>query len=343
MADAINLGYERTLEEEEMKTPSLVEESPQIPVKRPKIQTVAIATLKGKELARGGEVFAGSRDLFTQSPYDLGIPEDVLNALPGQPHGLYLVLAGRMAEDGDWVDGLWEIRQRLVIFAVYGAKNLELSEGKVPPRQHILQAYKRVARLEYPDWDFQKGEFTPIMEEVAVPVPGRKGQTRKLWALMTLPKGMSSMTFLTPQNRYNGRRGDHMVLFQEFPWELPQTQSYQIFDVPAMVEDGKLIEVIQSRFEEKLVGPPLVKGRVNPVTCRKAWDVTMTFKKVCDEDSQEVVGTIPVGERIWMQAWKPWRVRNGVHCTGCHGQGHQVNECPLRSYAIPYDQRPPTC
>ena len=77
-------------------------------------------------------MFAGSRDLFTQSPYDLGILEDILNAPPGQPDGLYSVLAGRMAEDGDWADGLWEIQQRLVMVAVYGAKNLELSEGKDP-------------------------------------------------------------------------------------------------------------------------------------------------------------------------------------------------------------------
>ena len=110
-----------------------------------------------------------------------------------------------------------------------------------------------------------------------------------------------------------------------------------------MVEDEKLIKVIESRFREKLTGLPHVKGRVNPVTCRKAWDVTMTFKKIHDEDGQGVVGTIPVGERTWMQAGKPWKIRNGVHCTGCHGQGHQVHECFLRPYAAPYDrQRPPT-
>ena len=49
VADAINLGCERMLEGEEMNTPSPMEESPQVPVKRPKIQTAAIATPKGKE------------------------------------------------------------------------------------------------------------------------------------------------------------------------------------------------------------------------------------------------------------------------------------------------------
>ena len=49
VADAINIGYERMLEGEEMKTPSLMEESPQVPVKRPKIHTMVIATPKGKE------------------------------------------------------------------------------------------------------------------------------------------------------------------------------------------------------------------------------------------------------------------------------------------------------
>ena len=51
----------------------------------------------------------GSRDLFIRSPYDLGILEDILNAPQGKPYGLYSVLAGRIAKDGDWADGLWEI------------------------------------------------------------------------------------------------------------------------------------------------------------------------------------------------------------------------------------------
>ena len=49
IVDSINLSYKKTLEEEEMKNPSLMEEVPQAPAKRPKIQTVAITTPKGKE------------------------------------------------------------------------------------------------------------------------------------------------------------------------------------------------------------------------------------------------------------------------------------------------------
>ena len=86
-----------------------------------------------------------------------------------------------------------------------------------------------------------------------MPVPGRKGQTSKSWALMMLPKGISNTTFLCPQNRYNSKRGDHMVLFKEFPWKFSGTQSYHIFDGPSTMEDKKMVKVIQSRFGEGLL------------------------------------------------------------------------------------------
>ena len=108
-----------------------------------------------------------------------------------------------------------------------------------------------------------------------------------------------------------------------------------------MMEDKKMVKVIQSRFVGKLTEPLHVKGRVNPMTCKKVWEVTMTFGRVCKEDGKEVVGIIPVGERNWVQAGRTWKVRNGVDCTGFHGQGHQINECFLAPYAMPHDQRPP--
>ena len=104
VGDAINLGCERMLEGEEMKTPSPMEESPQVLVKMPKIQTMAIPTPKGKERARGGEAATGSKDLFTRSLFDLGILEDILNAPPGQPDWLYSVLAGRPRMETGWMD-----------------------------------------------------------------------------------------------------------------------------------------------------------------------------------------------------------------------------------------------
>jgi len=81
--------------------------------------------------------------------------------------------------------------------------------------------YKRVARKEHPDWDLQRGKYLPILEEVVIPVPGKSGCLNKSWALMTLPEGLLGPPFLCPQNCYSSKRGDHMVLFQEFPWELP--------------------------------------------------------------------------------------------------------------------------
>jgi len=44
-------------------------------------------------------------------------------------------------------------------------------EGKIAPRNHVLDAYKRVIRKEHPDWDLWKGEHLPILEVVAIPMP----------------------------------------------------------------------------------------------------------------------------------------------------------------------------
>jgi len=167
------------------------------------------------------------------------------------------------------------------------------------------------------------------LEEVAMPMPGRSGCLNKSWALMMLPEGLSSESFLHPKNHYSGKRRDHMVLFQEFPWELPGVQAYQIFGVQSTVMDEKMVEVIQGKLGAKLLGPPHVKSKVNPTSCHKVWEVTLNFTKRHKEDGQQVMGKIPVSEREWIQAGQRWSIRNGIHCTGCHGQGHQINECLL--------------
>jgi len=43
---------------------------------------------------------------------------------------------------------------------------------------------KRVMRKECPDWDLQKGEHLPMLEEVAIPIPRKNGCMNKSWALM---------------------------------------------------------------------------------------------------------------------------------------------------------------
>ena len=106
------------------------------PVKRPKIQTKALATPKGKGQLRLREIGGGSGDVPIRNRFDLGIPEDILKLAPSQPNGVYPALVARMAKDGDWVDRLWNIRGRLVLVAIYRARDLGRSEGKAPPRNH---------------------------------------------------------------------------------------------------------------------------------------------------------------------------------------------------------------
>ena len=68
-----------------------------------------------------------------------------------------------------------------------------------------------------------------------------------------------------------------MVLFQEFPWELSGIQAYQIFGIQPTVMDMKMVEVIQGKLGEKLLGPLQVKSKVNPTSCQKVWEVTLDF------------------------------------------------------------------
>jgi len=151
-----------------------------------------------------------------------------------------------------------------------------------------------VTRKECPDWDLWDWDHLPVLEEVAMPMPGRSGHLNKSWALMMLPEGLSSESFLHPKNCYSDKRGDHMVLFQEFPWELPGVQAYRIFGVQSTVMDEKMVKVIQGKLGEKLLGPPQVKPKVNPTSCQKMWEVTLNFTKSHEEDGQQVMGTIPV-------------------------------------------------
>src|SRR5882724_8920949 len=169
-------------------------------------------TPKGKGKSKNGEVGKGSKDVLTRSKFDLEIPEDILKTDLGQPNRVYLALEGRMAKDRDWEDGLWNIKERLILVSIYGAKDLSWLEGKIASRNHILDAYKRVMRKECPDWDLQKGEHLAILEEVAIPMPGWNGHLNKSWTLIILPEGLLSESFLHPENNYSGKRGEHMVL-----------------------------------------------------------------------------------------------------------------------------------
>ena len=175
-----------------------------------------------------------------------------------------------------------------------------------------------------------------------MPITRRRGCLNKSWALMMLPEGLLSGSFLCPENCYSRRKGDYMVLFQEFPWEFPGIQAYQIFSIQSTVTDVKMVEVIQGKLGAKILGPLQVKSRVNPTSCQKVWEVTLDFTKSHGEDGQQVMGTIPVSEREWVHTRQKWSIRNGVHCTGFHSQGHQVNGCLLAPYAPLYDLRPPT-
>jgi len=134
---ALNKGFERQRKGKERKPNTPVEVTPPPnPIKCPKIQTEALVTPTGKSQPRFGEIGGGSREVLTRRRFDLGIPKDILKLPPSQPDGFYLALAARMAEDGDWADSLWNIRGRLVLVAIYRARDLGRSEGKAPPRNH---------------------------------------------------------------------------------------------------------------------------------------------------------------------------------------------------------------
>ena len=108
-------------------------------------------TPKGKSKPKNGEVGEGSKDILIRSKFDLEIPKVILQTALSQPDGVYLALAERMAEDGDWADGLWNIKKWLILVTIYRAKDLSRLEGKIAPRNHVLDMYKRVMRKECPN------------------------------------------------------------------------------------------------------------------------------------------------------------------------------------------------
>ena len=75
-------------------------------------------TPKGKSKPKTREVREGSKEILTRSKFNLEIPKDILKSTPSQPDGVYSALEERMAEDGDWADGLWNIRERLILVAI---------------------------------------------------------------------------------------------------------------------------------------------------------------------------------------------------------------------------------
>src|SRR5882724_4907108 len=115
-----------------------------------------------------------------------------------------------------------------------------------------------------------------------------------------LPEGLLSGPFLQPENCYSGKRGDHMVLFQEFPWELLGVQAYQIFGIQSAVMDDKMVKVIQNRLGVKFSGPLQVKSKVKPTFCQRVWEVTLDFTKIWEEDGQQVMGMILMRESVWI-------------------------------------------
>jgi len=73
-----------------------------------------------------------------------------------------------MAEDGDWPMAM-DIMERLILVAIYGAKDLGRSEEKSPQEFTSLMCIKGWTGKEHPDWDLWEGENLPILEEVAMP------------------------------------------------------------------------------------------------------------------------------------------------------------------------------
>src|SRR5882724_10705726 len=110
VANALNKSFEIKEKKKEKNIDPPMEIIPLNPAKRPKIQTEAFATPKGKSQPKSGEVSEGNEGPLTKSRFDLGIPEDILKLAPSQADGIYSTLVERMAEDGDWVDRLWSIR-----------------------------------------------------------------------------------------------------------------------------------------------------------------------------------------------------------------------------------------
>ena len=91
-------------------------------------------------------------------------------------------------------DRLWEMRERLLLAAVYGARRLGKYVGRPPATGLIAECIRRWIQAEKPSWDLMKSNF--MLEDLVAYNPIEKNSSPPVWTLVVLPEGLDNAIFL---------------------------------------------------------------------------------------------------------------------------------------------------
>ena len=96
---------------------------------------------------------------------------------------------------------------------------------------------------------------------------------------------------------------------------------------------------VEEKLRGRIIESPVLIKRVDR-SQKPVWDLTVTFSRIQGENEDEVtpIDTIHVTDRKWKVGGVEWLIRNGDHCSGCHGRGHSISRCPLRPHVAPFDR-----
>ena len=125
------------------------------PGRRPPITKGAIVP------AEQGPMDSGALDAPLE---DLGwnreVPKNVRETLQVCPDSIYEALANRIETIDGEGDRLWEMRERLFLATVYGARRLGKYMGRPPVNILVAECIRKRIQAEKPGWDLTSSNFT---------------------------------------------------------------------------------------------------------------------------------------------------------------------------------------
>ena len=103
-----------------------------------------------------------------------------------------------------------------------------------------------------------KSDF--ILEDLMAYNLAERNSSLPVWTLVVLPEGT---IFLGVDHRIGGRYGREAILFEPFPWELPQTQYYKIVNVQSTLMREEVLKGIEQKLRGHIMKVFVIARRVD--------------------------------------------------------------------------------
>ena len=89
-------------------------------------------------------------------------------------------------------------------------------------------------------------------------------------------RGTEQHHVLGPKQYIGGRYTKEAILFEPFPWELPQTQHYKIVNVQSMLMEEEVQKGVEEKLRGRIMESPVVIKRVDR-SQKPVWDLRIMF------------------------------------------------------------------